>query len=71
MFIRLPGIYPDSKEALIKEMVRSCNRDFAHNQGKKHSNTRSIASIFNAEFVQNNIADTCQSFNQRFLKHKK
>ena len=68
-----------TKEALIKEMVHSCNWDFAQNRGKKHSNTArkrsdsypkrgGITSIFNNEFGQNNIADVCQRFNQGFLK---
>ena len=52
---------------MIEAMVRSCNRDFAQNQGEKYSNTGSIASIFNDESAQNNIADACQGFNQRFL----
>ena len=69
------GVLPTSetplrfaKEALIEEMVCICNRDFVHNQGEKHSNTSSIASIFNDGYGQNNIADACQRFNQHFPK---
>ena len=65
---QLSAVLLGSEEALIKEMVHSCNRDFAQNQGEKHSNTSSIASIFNDESGQNNIAGVCQSFNQRFPK---
>jgi len=57
-----------TKEALIKEMACICDRDFAQNRGEKRSFTGGKASIFNEEFGQNNIADTCQGFNQRFLK---
>ena len=53
------------REALTNEMVHGCNRDFAQNQGEKHS---SIASIFNDESGQNNISGMRQRFNQRFLK---
>ena len=55
-----------AKEALIKEMVHSCNWNIVQNQGKKHSNTGSIVSIFNDGFGQYNIADVCQRFNQCF-----
>jgi hypothetical protein len=39
-------VYEKAKEALIKELVRNCNRDYVQNQDEKHSNTGSIASIF-------------------------
>jgi hypothetical protein len=55
-------------EALINAMVHDCVWNFAQNQGKKHSNTSSIASIFNDEFGQNNNAGVSQGINQCFPK---
>ena len=58
----------NAKEALIKETVCGCDWDFAQNRGEKHSFTGDKASIFNKEFGQNNNADACRGFNQRFPK---
>gem|GEM_PF-125858 len=56
------------KEALIKEMVRRGDRNFVQNQGAKRSLAGGKASICNEEFGQNNIAYTCQRFDQCFQK---
>jgi hypothetical protein len=55
-----------AKEALIKDGVHICDRDFAQNQGEKHSLAGGKARLFNKDFGQNNIAYRCCGFNQGF-----
>jgi len=56
------------KEALIKEMVYICDRNFAQNRGGKRSFAGGKASISNKDFGRNNIVDMRQRFNQCFPK---